>query len=437
VQIWAQNAKLAGDYAASGTFDVAMQLLNQQIGAVNFEPLQAQFMQLATGAWTASTGLATLPALLNPIHRNFAYAVLLLDLQSGNRSFHWGHQIAYESSVGHGKRGDWPCLMRITLLIYFCSDAGPKGGLPVLQASLDGLVQKLQGAYGATTQGQFSSAMQLFNQILQAIPLLVVESKKELNDVCAPRLLSHNAARRLFQPRARRALRPRWVVAVEPRVGVCAHIADPPITHPSASTPRAQAQQLVSISREYLVGLQMEMKRKELPKESADAQKLACELAAYFTHCNLQPVHLILTVCTRCGHVEAIARKAGYSVVREKETNSVSVEGLAYRLWPFCLPQLRTATNSFFKIKNYKTAASFARRLLELGPPPQVAQQVRPSRQGPFVVCRMYNGRGLAVARHARMGFTMEFRPSNAFNVVCPNRCARFSPSARRTPSTR
>ena len=55
-------------------------------------------------------------------------------------------------------------------------------------------------------------------------------------------------------------------------------------------------------------------------------------MAAYFTHCNLQPVHLILT--------------------------------------------LRTARNLFFKLKNYKTAASFARRLLELGPRPEVAQQV-------------------------------------------------------------
>ena len=55
-------------------------------------------------------------------------------------------------------------------------------------------------------------------------------------------------------------------------------------------------------------------------------------MAAYFTHCNLQPVHLILT--------------------------------------------LRTALNLFFKLKNYKTGASFARRLLELGPKPEVAQQV-------------------------------------------------------------
>lgn len=77
-QIWSQNARLAGDYAASGTFDIAMQLLNQQIGVVNFEPLQPQFLQLAGSAWTATSGLATLPSLLNPIHRNFAYAAMAL-----------------------------------------------------------------------------------------------------------------------------------------------------------------------------------------------------------------------------------------------------------------------------------------------------------------------------------------------------------------------
>lgn len=57
-------------------------------------------------------------------------------------------------------------------------------------------------------------------------------------------------------------------------------------------------------------------------------------MAAYFTHSNLQPVHMILV--------------------------------------------LRTALNLFFKLKNFKSAATFARRLLELGPKPEVAQQVRP-----------------------------------------------------------
>jgi coatomer subunit alpha len=77
----------------------------------------------------------------------------------------------------------------------------------------------------------------------------------------------------------------------------------------------------------------MELKRKEMPKSSPAELKRVCEMAAYFTHCNLQPVHLILT--------------------------------------------LRTALNLFFKIKNYKTAALFAHRLLELGPRPEVSQQTR------------------------------------------------------------
>ena len=77
----------------------------------------------------------------------------------------------------------------------------------------------------------------------------------------------------------------------------------------------------------------MEMARKELPKGTIEEQKRICELAAYFTHCNLQPIHQILT--------------------------------------------LRTACNLFFKIKNFKTSGSFARRLLELGPKPEVAQQTR------------------------------------------------------------
>ncbi|XP_066031166.1 coatomer subunit alpha-like, partial [Chamaea fasciata] len=94
-----------------------------------------------------------------------------------------------------------------------------------------------------------------------------------------------------------------------------------------------KAQQLIAICREYIVGLSMEIERKKLPKETLEQQKRICEMAAYFTHSNLQPVHMILV--------------------------------------------LRTALNLFFKLKNFKTAATFARRLLELGPKPEVAQQTR------------------------------------------------------------
>lgn len=154
-------------------------------------------------------------------------------------------------------------------------EAKAKGGLPANGMKLNTLLQRLQTAYQLTTGGKFQEAIGKFHSILLSITLLVVDSKQEITE----------------------------------------------------------AQQLLGICREYVLGLQMETQRKELPKKTLDEQKRLCEMAAYFTHCNLQPVHQILV--------------------------------------------LRTALNLFFKLKNYKTAATFARRLLELGPRPDVATQTR------------------------------------------------------------
>lgn len=154
-------------------------------------------------------------------------------------------------------------------------EAGPKGGLPATGIKLIDLVQRLQVCYQLTTGGKFSEAVDKLKSIILNITLLVVESKTEL----------------------------------------------------------AEAQQLLKICREYVLGLKMETHRKSLPKTTLEEQKRQCEMAAYFTHCALQPIHQILT--------------------------------------------LRTALNMFFKLKNYRTAASFAKRLLELGPRPDVAQQAR------------------------------------------------------------
>lgn len=51
-------------------------------------------------------------------------------------------------------------------------------------------------------------------------------------------------------------------------------------------------QQLIDICREYLVGLLLETARKELPRDSIENAKRNAEMAAYFTHCQLQPVSL-------------------------------------------------------------------------------------------------------------------------------------------------
>lgn len=154
-------------------------------------------------------------------------------------------------------------------------DAGIKGGKPAIGMKLADLVQRLQVCYQLTTGGKFSEAIEKFHTLVLSISLLVVETRQEITE----------------------------------------------------------AQQLLHICREYILGLKMETARKELPKATLEDQKRLCEMAAYFTHCNLQPVHQTLT--------------------------------------------LRTALNLFFKLKNYKTAASFARRLLEQGPRPEVAQQAR------------------------------------------------------------
>lgn len=80
---------------------------------------------------------------------------------------------------------------------------------------------------------------------------------------------------------------------------------------------------MLRICREYLVGLLLEADRKELPRESVNDAKRNLEMAAYFTHCELQAIHKILT--------------------------------------------LRTAANLSFKTKQMRACVSFCRRALDLG----------------------------------------------------------------------
>ncbi|XP_049880521.1 coatomer subunit alpha isoform X2 [Pectinophora gossypiella] len=218
--------KTAHDHVATGQFEIALRLLNEQVGVVNFEPYQETFLAMYARGRLTFGALPSTPPLVAQLHRNW-------------------------------------------------KEASGKDLLPVVTSKLNDLVSQLQQCYQLTTAGKFTEAMERLQRIAQSVPLLHVETKPELSE----------------------------------------------------------AQQLLTICREYLLGLRMECARKAMPKNTLEEQKRTCEMAAYFTHCKLQPVHQILT--------------------------------------------LRTALNMFFKLKNYRTAASFARRLLELGPRPEVAQQAR------------------------------------------------------------
>ena len=66
---WARNSPIAADHAAGGSFDTAMQLLNRQVGAVNFEPLKSRFLEIYQASKTYLPASAGLPPLVNYVRR--------------------------------------------------------------------------------------------------------------------------------------------------------------------------------------------------------------------------------------------------------------------------------------------------------------------------------------------------------------------------------
>jgi coatomer protein complex subunit alpha (xenin) len=93
--------------------------------------------------------------------------------------------------------------------------------LPAIGLKFSDLTQRLQSAYSMTTNGKFLEAIEQFRSILLSIPLLVVDSKQEIVD----------------------------------------------------------AQQLIEVCKEYIVGLQMEVHRKDLPE---GAKQCEVKLKKYF-----------------------------------------------------------------------------------------------------------------------------------------------------------
>ncbi|KAI8894425.1 coatomer WD associated region-domain-containing protein [Globomyces pollinis-pini] len=142
--------------------------------------------------------------------------------------------------------------------------------LPAIIYTPEVLIAKLQTAYPIMTQGKFNEALASFRAIVHQALLTVVQNDTESSEIA----------------------------------------------------------QLISVCREYILGISIETERKVTTEP-----KRAVELAAYFTHCELQTIHLQLSI--------------------------------------------RQAMVQSFKLKNYGTAMSFAQRLLEQGPSPQVAASAK------------------------------------------------------------
>lgn len=68
-ELWARNSPLAVDHVAGGSFETAMQLLNRQVGAVNFAPLKPRFLEVYQASKTFLPASAGLPAIVNYVRR--------------------------------------------------------------------------------------------------------------------------------------------------------------------------------------------------------------------------------------------------------------------------------------------------------------------------------------------------------------------------------
>lgn len=124
-------------------------------------------------------------------------------------------------------------------------------------------ITRLQQCYQLTTAGRFEEAVERFRSILLSVPLLVVDNKQEISEVshapyCYPFVSSiymHIYTTLNMQCSLFLVLYLLFVF---------------------------QAQQLITICREYIVGLTMEIERKKMPKETLEDQKRLCEVNICF-----------------------------------------------------------------------------------------------------------------------------------------------------------
>ena len=68
-EMWSKTSPIAADHVAGGSFESAMQLLNRQVGAVNFKPLEERFQEIFTASRTFLPANPGMPSLVNYVRR--------------------------------------------------------------------------------------------------------------------------------------------------------------------------------------------------------------------------------------------------------------------------------------------------------------------------------------------------------------------------------
>ena len=132
--LWARNSPLAVDHVAGGSFETAMQLLNRQVGAVNFAPLKPRFLEVYQASKTYLPASAGLPPLINYVRRNI-------------------------------------------------EESDPRKVLPIIPRDLEFLVENdLQRGYDSMKSNKLEEGIKTFKNILHSVLINAVSSEPEVDE---------------------------------------------------------------------------------------------------------------------------------------------------------------------------------------------------------------------------------------------------------------
>jgi coatomer protein complex subunit alpha (xenin) len=133
--LWARNSPLAADHIAAGSFETAMQLLNRQVGAVNFAPLEPRFEEIYQATRTFLPATPNMPSLVNYVRRTI-------------------------------------------------DETDTRKILPIIPRDLESILTgELQAGKAAMLKNQLQDGVNTFKQLLQLLIVNVVSSQAELSEV--------------------------------------------------------------------------------------------------------------------------------------------------------------------------------------------------------------------------------------------------------------
>lgn len=133
-ELWARNSPIAADHVAAGSFETAMQLLNRQVGAVNFAPLKPRFLEIYQASKTFLPASAGLPPLINYVRRTV-------------------------------------------------DETDPRKILPIIPRDLESIrTSDLQKGFSAMKANNLEEGVQIFRNVLHTLLLTTVQSKSEVED---------------------------------------------------------------------------------------------------------------------------------------------------------------------------------------------------------------------------------------------------------------